>query len=123
MSRCIDGHIRRNLHIASDHNLRHIQDRQIIVGKEVFPNLNIAAVVTVKRLLHCQLFPVHADDLSDQPVQRLLLFWTGMIELKHFLFGLLTFLCQSIQPCTVWQFRQHSLFLIHLFSPFPSFTF
>ncbi len=50
---------------ASDHNLRHIQDRQIIVGKEVFPNLNIAAVVTVKRLLHCQLFPVHADDLTE----------------------------------------------------------
>ncbi len=55
----------------------------------------------------------------SQPVQRLLLFWTGMIKLKHFLFGLLTLLCQAIQPCTVWQFRQHSLFLIHLFPPFP----
>ena len=45
---CIDGHIGGHLAVVADLYLRHINDRTVIVCKEIFAYFDVGAVVTVK---------------------------------------------------------------------------
>ena len=48
MAGCVDGYIGGHLAVVADLYLCHIQDRAVVVGKEVFSHFDVGSVITVK---------------------------------------------------------------------------
>ena len=56
MPRRINCHIRGQKHIFPDHNFGNVQNRAVIIGSEIFTNLDMRSIITVKRRVHKDFF-------------------------------------------------------------------
>ena len=66
MSGRINGNIGRNLGIGTDSDFSDIKHREVVVRKEVFPDLDIIAVIAVKRSFNIDVFPCFPQDLFEE---------------------------------------------------------
>ena len=63
MTRCEDADVRTYESVVSDFNASFIKDGEVEIGEEIFPDMDIASIITPERLVDCKVLSVAPEKI------------------------------------------------------------
>ena len=117
MARCIEPAVRRDENVVSKGHLRAVKDNRIVVGKEIFADGNIAAVIAPERCKDRKTLAGRAEQTAHQLVLPRLIGRRCLVVGKAQLLRREPLLRKLFAACIVEQTLQHFFFLCHVATP------